>query len=141
MRHTVLHKKQFICLDLPEEFDAVADEIHIHFPWGSLLRAAATGDPSILTSLRRIAAPDSLLEIVIGIEPERDKTEIERLGIPNLSPEYLEHELIPRYDSAGFRLLRSGELKAAEWSTMETAWARRLQPGARRVIYLLFNAA
>ena len=30
--------------DLPVEFDGVADEIHIHFPWGSLLRAVATGD-------------------------------------------------------------------------------------------------
>ena len=24
--------------DLPAEFDGVADEIHIHLPWGSLLR-------------------------------------------------------------------------------------------------------
>ncbi len=30
--------------DLPAELDGVADEIHVHFPWGSLLRAVATGD-------------------------------------------------------------------------------------------------
>src|SRR5690606_41308999 len=52
--------------DLPEEFDGVADEIHIHFPWGSLLRAVATGDSAILSQLRRISAPDALVEMVIG---------------------------------------------------------------------------
>jgi hypothetical protein len=30
--------------NLPEELDATADEIHIHFPWGSLLRAVISGD-------------------------------------------------------------------------------------------------
>ena len=30
--------------DLPNELNNVADEIHIHFPWGSLLRSVATGE-------------------------------------------------------------------------------------------------
>src|ERR1043166_1451856 len=30
--------------DLPEELNGVANEVHVHFPWGSLLRAVATGD-------------------------------------------------------------------------------------------------
>ena len=34
--------------DLPAELDGVADEIHIHFPWGSLLRAFASGDSDVL---------------------------------------------------------------------------------------------
>ena len=47
--------------DLPKEFDGVADEIHIHFPWGSLLRAVANGEGEVLRSLRRIAAPECQL--------------------------------------------------------------------------------
>jgi len=43
--------------DLPPELDAVADEVHIHFPWGSLLKAVATGDVGVLENLRRICAP------------------------------------------------------------------------------------
>jgi 16S rRNA (adenine(1408)-N(1))-methyltransferase len=31
--------------DLPEDLADVADEVHVHFPWGSLLRGVATGDP------------------------------------------------------------------------------------------------
>jgi len=30
--------------NLPEELNESADEIHIHFPWGSLLRSVALGE-------------------------------------------------------------------------------------------------
>ena len=71
--------------NLPEELNATADEIHIHFPWGSLLRAVVLGDEAVLASLRRVCAPQCLLEIVIGIDEERDRSEIERLELPKLS--------------------------------------------------------
>lgn len=128
--------------DLPEEFDATADEIHIHFPWGSLLQAVILGDEGVLRSLRRIAAPECLLEIVIGIDPVRDKTEIERLGLPELNAAYLKDILIPRYESVGFNLVESGSMDAGEWSKLETSWARKLQGGdGRKVSYLVFEAA
>ncbi len=90
--------------DLPEELNASADEIHIHFPWGSLLAAVVLGDENILASLRRICAPECLLEIVIGIDAERDRSEIERLNLPELSDEYLQNILIPKYEAAHFRV-------------------------------------
>ena len=34
--------------DLPQELEGAADEMHIHFPWGSLLQAVATGDRVVL---------------------------------------------------------------------------------------------
>jgi 16S rRNA (adenine(1408)-N(1))-methyltransferase len=127
--------------DLPAEFDATADEIHIHFPWGSLLRAVATGDEHILHSLRRIAAPACLLEIVIGIDPDRDKTEVERLDIPDLTPIFLHSYLFPKYRTAGFELLDHGKLDSPEWSRLETSWARKLQGNiGRRVTFLVFRA-
>lgn len=128
--------------DLPEELNETADEIHIHFPWGSLLRAVASGDEEILKSLRRISAPECLLEIVIGIDEERDKSEVERLALPDLSPEYLEKVLIPKYKAANFKVLESGILNPSEWSRLETSWARKLQSGSnRKVTYLVFQAS
>jgi len=62
--------------DLPSELDAVADEVHIHFPWGSLLRVVAEGDETGLHNLRRICAPESVLEIIIVLDRERDRSEI-----------------------------------------------------------------
>ncbi len=127
--------------DLPEELNASADEIHIHFPWGSLLRAVVLGDENILAALRRICAPECLLEIVIGIDEERDKSEIERLNLPELSGEYLQNILIPKYEAAGFDFLESGVLDASEWSKLETSWARKLQGSSdRKVVYLNFKS-
>lgn len=128
--------------NLPEELNATANEIHIHFPWGSLLRAVITGDRSALESLRRVCAPECLLEIVVGIDEERDRSEIERLELPKLSAEYLETILIPKYEAAGFEILKSGSLTASEWSKLETSWARKLQSGAqRKVTCLVLKAA
>ncbi|HEX8288549.1 MAG TPA: class I SAM-dependent methyltransferase [Pyrinomonadaceae bacterium] len=127
--------------DLPEELNETADEIHIHFPWGSLLRAVITGDENVLNSLRRICAPECLLEIIVGIEEERDKSEIERLGLPRLSSDYFTNILIPKYNTAGFELLEKGVLPVSDWSKLETSWARKLQSGANReVLYLILKA-
>jgi 16S rRNA (adenine(1408)-N(1))-methyltransferase len=127
--------------DLPEELDGAADEIHIHFPWGSLLKAVVLGDETVLRSLRRISAPECLLEIVIGIDPERDKTEIARLGLPPLTEDYLVGVLIPKYLAAGFELVETGSMDVSEWSKLETSWARKLQGGeGRRVSFLVLQS-
>ena len=127
--------------DLPEELNETADEIHIHFPWGSLLRAVAMGEENILASLCRISAPECLLEIIIGIDQERDKSEIERLQLPKLSAEYLNIELIPKYELAGFKILETGILDSSQWSKVETSWAKKLQGNdERKVTYLIFEA-
>jgi len=126
--------------NLPEELNAAADEIHIHFPWGSLLRAVVSGDENVLEALRRICAPECLLEIIIGIDAERDKSEIERLELPNLSNDYLENVLLPKYEAAGFEVLEKGSLNASKWSKLETSWARKLQGGSnRKVTYLILQ--
>ena len=127
--------------NLPEELNAAADEIHIHFPWGSLLRGVVSGDENVLNSLRRICAPECLLEIVVGIDEERDKSEIERLELPQLSSDYLENVLIPKYETAGFEILEKGVLNSSDWSKLETSWARKLQGNeSRKVVYLIAQA-
>jgi 16S rRNA (adenine(1408)-N(1))-methyltransferase len=122
---------------LPEEFAGVADEIHIHFPWGSLLKAVATGDAEILASLRNIAAKDCLLEILIGVDADRDASELARLNIPVLNDSYFRNVLASRYNSAGFRTVEIRQLSRDEWSKLETSWARKLSSGASRTVTLL----
>lgn len=123
--------------DLPEEFDGKADEIHIHFPWGSLLKAVAIGDAGILASLHRIGAPDCLLEIVIGIDPVRDRVELERLGIPELTLVFVHSYLIPKYIAAGFDPLEVRRLDNDEWAKLETSWAKRLHGNSGRTVFYL----
>src|SRR6185503_2773274 len=56
--------------DLPSELEAVGDEVHVHFPWGSLLAVVANGDEAGLNKLRPICAPEATVEIVIALDAE-----------------------------------------------------------------------
>jgi 16S rRNA (adenine(1408)-N(1))-methyltransferase len=118
--------------DLPEELDGVANEVHVHFPWGSLLRAVATGDAGVMRNLRRICAVDGLLEVVIGIDPVRDQTEIERLQI---KPQFIDEVLVENYRAAGFEIIETG-LRVSSQS-LDTSWAKRLQ---RQVTFIIARA-
>src|SRR6185369_11002980 len=111
--------------DLPAELDGVANEVHVHFPWGSL---------------RRICASEALLEVVIGLHPERDQSEIERLGIEPLTLEFVDNVLAPKYATAGFRIVEKGIIPATEWPQLNTSWAKRLQGNERRSITYVIAA-
>jgi len=127
--------------DLPEELNGVANEVHVHFPWGSLLRAVATGDVALLQNLRRICAADGLLEVVIGIDPVRDKAELERLGVQPLTLDVVDSVIGPNYAAAGFEIIERRVLAASEWGALETSWAKRLQGNEQRSItYLIARA-
>ncbi|MEW6736859.1 MAG: class I SAM-dependent methyltransferase [Acidobacteriota bacterium] len=127
--------------ELPSELYGVANEVHIHFPWGSLLRAVAIGDEKVLHNLRQICAKEALLEIVIGLDPERDCSEIARLGLKPLSIEYMDAELIPRFHARGFEILERGILTASEWPNLKTSWAKRLKGNqGRSVTYIIARA-
>lgn len=123
--------------DLPSELDGVASEIFVNFPWGSLLRAIATGDRNILASLHRLLASDGSLTVMIGTDPERDRGELGRLGVPGLNASYFHHILIPRYETAAFRCAKFSELSEAEWSKIETSWARKLSGNQSRKVFQL----
>ena len=126
--------------DLPSELNGVADEVHVHFPWGSLLRAVATGETTVLANLRRICAPGALLEIVIGLDPARDQTEIERLGLTSLSIEFIDQQLVPNYRAAGFEAIEHGII-AASGPKINTSWAKRLHGNEQRnITYLIARA-
>jgi len=127
--------------NLPPELDAVADEVHVHFPWGSLLRAVVVGDVALLQNLRRICAADALLEVVIGIDPVRDKSEHERLGLQPLTLEIVDAVLVPNYAAAGFEIIERGVIAASEWPEFETSWAKRLQGNEQRPLTYLIACA
>ncbi len=127
--------------DLSSELDGIADEVHVHFPWGSLLKAVATGDKLVLENLRRICAPEALLEVIIGLDPERDASEVKRLEIPDLRSEYLESVLVPRYQEAGFAITEKGTLPESAWPEIKTSWARRLSGRPSRSLTYLIGRA
>jgi hypothetical protein len=127
--------------DLPEELSGVADEIHIHFPWGSLLRTVYVGDEAVIAGLRRICAADALLEVVIGADQQRDRSELERLGLEDMSEEFLRSTVSARYAKGGFEVYEIGVLSAGEWPCLNTAWAKRLRMNpSRKLLYWIARA-
>ena len=106
------------------------------------LRAVATGDVVVLNNLRRICSTGALLEVVIGLDPVRDRSEMERLGLTQLSVEFVDRELIPKYAAAGFQTIERGVFTASEWPELNTSWAKRLEGNERRAItYLIARAS
>jgi hypothetical protein len=127
--------------DLPKELTNLADEVHIHFPWGSLLRAVAAGDPDVLRALRRIMIGGGLLEVVIGVDAQRDRSEIERLQLPPVTLDHITSVLAPKYAAAGLEIKEQGNLAAHEWPHLRSSWARRLRGNdQRRVVYFIAEA-
>jgi hypothetical protein len=82
------------------------------------------------------------LELVIGIDPVRDLSEVERLGLPVLDETYIKGSLVPGYVAVGFSAVEHGVLTAEEWSKLETSWARKLGGNDRRSVrYFVFRYA
>lgn len=127
--------------DLPAELDGIADEVHVHFPWGSLLWGVATGDRLVLQNLRRVCSPGALLEVILGLDPERDRTEMERLGLEPLSVAYIDSTLKPRYREAGFEVTERSMLPEEDWLRLQTSWAKRLRGGGRRSVFYIVARA
>lgn len=117
---------------LPAELDKIAAEVHVNFPWGSLLRAVVAGDEVVLHNLRRLCADEALLTVVVGIDVERDRAEIERLQLPPLDTDYLRRVLPARYASSGFAIVKTETITGAALSELQTSWAKRLKAGHGR---------
>ncbi len=127
--------------NLPAELDGIADEVHVHFPWGSLLRAVAAGDRLALQNLRRVCSPGALLEVILGLDPDRDRTEVERLGLEPMSVAYIDVTLAPRYRDAGFEVMERGMLPEEDWPQLQTSWAKRLGGRASRSVFYIVARA
>lgn len=127
---------------LPEELNNIADEVHVHFPWGSLLRGMLLPDLEVLRSLRRICKNDALLELFTSIDKVRDLNELSRLGISDcVRDEYIEEVLLPKFSEAEFRVTEHGVIPAANWPSICTSWAAKLKTsGSRAARFLIAQA-
>lgn len=123
--------------ELPAELAGVASAVQVQFPWGSLLRGVINGDPCVLANLRRLCAPGATLTILTALDPQRDQSELARLGIEPPTAAYLRCELLPQYQAAGFTPLTCGPLAPAVWPQLASSWAKRLRGNTERCLLQL----
>jgi 16S rRNA (adenine(1408)-N(1))-methyltransferase len=126
---------------LPEELSGIADEVWVQFPWGTLLAAVASPhDTATLSHLRGICAPGATLRVVVAVDPARDRTEMDRLGLKPLSLEYVDSVLAPHYRNAGFAIVQRDCLTAEHRARPHTTWAKRLSRSDRVVWSIVARA-
>jgi 16S rRNA (adenine(1408)-N(1))-methyltransferase len=114
---------------LPFELAQVADEVTIHFPWGSLLRGLLTADPVVVGSATRLLKPDGELRVLVSATP--------RDGYADVTPEWLS-QIAREYAVLGLDLDEVRLAAAPEISASRSSWAKRLGQ-ARPVIYARYS--
>jgi hypothetical protein len=120
--------------NLPSELAGVADEVTAILPWGSLLAAFARPVVPLLRNVRRLCAPGATLTVVLAVDPQRDRAEVLRLGLPVLDARHVGGALAAGYAEAGFAVTAVRPLKSEDLARWATSWAKRLAFGRPRPV-------
>jgi 16S rRNA (adenine(1408)-N(1))-methyltransferase len=123
--------------NLPPELTGLADQVSVVLPWGSLLAAVARPSVSLIGSIRGLCQPDAQLTVIFGIDPNHDRSEIERLGLARIGCDDFGGQLASGYGDAGFCIDSLRTLHAEELARWPSTWAKRLARGPSRSIWKL----
>jgi 16S rRNA (adenine(1408)-N(1))-methyltransferase len=122
---------------LPDELAGVADQISINFPWGSLMAGLIRGEPGLLASIARTAKPGATLAIYLNTAVFADPIPLDVLGLPEVTLDYVQTELAPRYAAAGIRITEAQLVGKEGMAGIPSLWARRLAFGkAPQTVYI-----
>ncbi len=109
---------------LPEELDALADDVRVTFPWGSLLRGVLGADPAVLDGIARVAKTGAEVRALVSV------TERDGLGPSAWVDPHV-------YDEHGLRLIEARPATQDEISGTNSAWAKRFRAGIDRPVTLV----
>jgi 16S rRNA (adenine(1408)-N(1))-methyltransferase len=104
----------------------VADEVTVHFPWGSLLRGVLGRDDPVLAGVARLLAPGATATALVSVVP--------RDGLPAIPPQ---PALADAYARHGLELVEARPATPAEITASSSSWAKRLRAGDGRPVTLL----
>ncbi len=110
---------------LPHALDGLADELHIYFPWRSLLVMVIRPDPTVLANIARLGKPGAILRVRINATILDAALLETHPRMSSAGGENLVAELEPAFAAAGIRLVHS----QLEWNSTRTSWSRRLNRG------------
>lgn len=128
--------------DLPAELAGAADHLSVVLPWGGLLAAVARPEPRVLRGVRALCRPAARLEVLLCLDPVRDRIELARLGLASrlqvppgrpLAGE-LAAALAEPYAQAGFRLAAVRGMGRESLGAWPSTWARRLSHASGRTL-------
>ncbi len=104
--------------------EGMADEVRVHFPWGSLLRGVIGEDVALLDALGRLLRPDGSLTALLSVLP--------RDGVDGgVAPGDLVR-IAARYEQRGFTIAEARALTKADVREATSSWGKRLDAGGKR---------
>jgi 16S rRNA (adenine(1408)-N(1))-methyltransferase len=123
--------------NLPNELKNSCQKIFVVLPWGTLLQKTVLPTKTFLKQLNALYKGGHELEIILGFSPDLEPSETERLNLPEISLDYLEKNLLPKYEKADFRLRELSTISKEILKTKETTWSKKLAFAKPREIFLL----
>lgn len=109
---------------LPEALVGIADEVRVHFPWGSLLAGCLGEDTDVLGSLRQLMRADATLTVLLSV--------VERDGLGGDIDERRLAVIGSTYASAGLSVVELRPARPDDVAEARSSWGKRLDVGRSR---------
>ena len=111
---------------LPDELHAVADEVFVTLPWGSLMRGIIVADDVVIARLASLGRDGASMRIVLNTRIFDDPVPLDVRDLPDVPPQYVEATLAPTYAQHGVQITATRWMDADEVAAIGTTWAKRL---------------
>lgn len=120
--------------DLPPELNNQANQVFINFPWASLLQGIILDQKDTWANIKRICQNGAVIDLILGY----NEKEAQEFGLPLLSLDYIQAEMLPKLFAQGFQGIALRQLDPQELQNYPSTWAKRLGFGqeGRQYYYL-----
>lgn len=109
---------------LPDDLNGLADEVHVGYPWGSLLAAFVEPRSEWLARIYKLAKPGAPVHVRLNQSVFDDEPYMGRLGLPTFDRERLLTALRELGTVENVELVAGG--------TEHSSWERKLVAGSNR---------
>ena len=116
---------------LPAEFEPIADEITMNYPWGSLLHAVALPEVHSLSKLAAIAKHGAVVEVYINIHPLCDAAYAGRIGLSDALLMTDRNGFVAAYSQTGLAVTEIADFSDRPRATR---WGKQLAHGSRQIL-------
>jgi 16S rRNA (adenine(1408)-N(1))-methyltransferase len=105
---------------LPDALAGLANEVTVHFPWGSLLRGVISANGAVLAPLAGLGRAGAELRVLLSATARDGFTEVTPELLVALAPDYALH---------GLELVEARHASATDVVAARSSWAKRLGRG------------
>jgi 16S rRNA (adenine(1408)-N(1))-methyltransferase len=110
------------------ELESIADEVTVHFPWGSLLRGALAEDDGVFAAICRLPRVGGTLTLMLSVTARDGRAPLSERDVARVTR---------AYRSYGFALREHRAVRRPDVDAVRSSWGKRLDVGGSRPGQLL----